>query len=68
MIKFIYSEKAKIFHKIFDLSLILLKAELPSEGIFFALNFHPWEFLLIKKLEIEKTETTFIISALKVVY
>ena len=31
-----------------------------------ALNFLPWEFLL-KKLEIEKTETTFIISVLKVV-
>ena len=25
---------------------------------FFALNFLPWEFLLIKKLEIEKTKTT----------
>ena len=28
------------------------KAELPQVGIFFALNFLPWEFLLIKKLEI----------------
>ena len=44
------------------------KADLPLEGIFFALNFLPWEFLLIKKLEIEKTKTTFIISVLKVVY
>ena len=34
------------------------KAELPQEGIFFALNFFPWEFLLIKKLEIEKTKAT----------
>ena len=34
------------------------KAELPLEGIFFALNFLPWEFLLIKKLEIEKTKNT----------
>ena len=34
------------------------KAELPQEGIFFALNFLPWEFLLVKKLEIEKTKTT----------
>ena len=34
------------------------KAELPKVGIFFALNFLPWEFLLIKKLEIEKTKTT----------
>ena len=33
------------------------------------LNYFPWEFLLAKKLEIEKkTKTTFIISVLKVVY
>ena len=30
------------------------KVELLQVGIFFALNFLPWEFLLIKKLEIEK--------------
>ena len=35
-----------------------IKAELPKVSIFFALNFLPWEFLLIKKLEIEKTKTT----------
>ena len=40
------------------------KAELPLEGIFFPLNFLPWEFLLVKKLEIEKTKTTFIIYQL----
>ena len=34
------------------------KAELPLEGFFFQLNFLPWEFLSIKKLEIEKTKTT----------
>ena len=34
------------------------KAELLLEGIFFALNFLPWEFLLVKMLEIEKTKTT----------
>jgi hypothetical protein len=34
------------------------KAKLPKVGIFFALNFLPWEFLLIKKLEIEKNKTT----------
>ena len=45
-----------------------IKAELPLEGIFFALNFLPWEFLLVKKLEIEKIKTTFMISVLKVVY
>ena len=36
----------------------LSKAELPLEGIFFALNYLPWEFLSVKKLEIEKTKTT----------
>ena len=36
---------------------VFTKAELPLEGIFFALNFLPWEFLLLKKLEIEKTKT-----------
>ena len=36
----------------------ILKAELPQEGIFFALNFLPWEFLLIKKLDFEKTKAT----------
>jgi hypothetical protein len=44
------------------------KAELPQVGIFFALNFLPWEFLSMKKLEIEKTKLSFIISVLKVVY
>ena len=34
------------------------KPELPLEGIFFALNFLPWEFLFVKKLETEKTKTT----------
>ena len=38
--------------------LVCTKAELPLEGIFFALNFLPWESLLVKKLEIEKTKTT----------
>ena len=47
------------------------KAELPLEGIFFPLNFLPWEFLLVKKLEIEKTKTakysTFKTDKIKVV-
>ena len=34
------------------------KAELLQVGIFFGLNFLPWQFLLAKKLEIEKTKTT----------
>ena len=34
------------------------KAELQLEGIFSPLTFLPWESLLIKKLEIEKTKTT----------
>ena len=36
----------------------LTKAELQQVGIFLALNFLPLHFLLIKKLEIEKTKTT----------
>ena len=36
---------------------VIAKAELPQEGIFFALNFLPWEFLLINMLEIKKTNT-----------
>ena len=48
--------------------MIVSKAELQQVGIFFAINFLPWDFLLIKKLEIKKTKTTFIISVLKVVY
>ena len=35
-----------------------IKDELTLEGIFFALNFLPWEFLLVKKLEIEEAKTT----------
>ena len=34
------------------------KAELLKVGIFFTFNVLPCEFLLIKKLEIEKTKTT----------
>ena len=33
------------------------KADLPQVGIFFLLNFLPWEFFLQEKLEIEKTKT-----------
>jgi hypothetical protein len=46
----------------------LLKLNYRKKVLFFALNFLPWEFLLIKKLEIQKTKATFIISVLKVVY
>ena len=35
-----------------------IKDELTLEDIFFALNFLPWESLLVKKLEIEETKTT----------
>ena len=38
--------------------LLKSKAELLYVGCFFALNCLPWEFLLKKKLEIEKTKTT----------
>ena len=44
------------------------KAEFMQEGIFFVLQLFAWWILLIKKLEIEKTKPTFIISVLKVEY
>ena len=45
------------------------KAKFAEESTFFLrTDFLPWEFLFIKKLEIEKTKTTFTISVLKVVY
>ena len=37
-----------------------------SQTDFYGTDFLPWEFLLIQKLEIEKTKTTFIISVLTV--
>ena len=48
---------------------ITAKAEFAEEGTFYLrTDFLPLELLLIKKLEIEKTKTTCIISVLKVVY
>ena len=48
---------------------LLYKAKFRQVSTFFHEHiFLPWEFLLIKKLEIEKTKTTFVISVLKVVY
>ena len=45
------------------------KAKFTQVSTFFHEHiFLPWEFLLIKKLEIEKTKTAFVISVLKVVY
>jgi hypothetical protein len=44
------------------------KAELLQEGIFFLIHLFPRDVLVIKKLEIEKTKPTFIISVLKVEY
>ena len=46
------------YHSLCKSQFIPAKAELQQVGIFFALNFLPWVVLLIKKLEIEKTETT----------
>ena len=36
----------------------LLKLNCRKKVLYFALNFLPWEFLLIKKLDFEKTKTT----------
>ena len=38
--------------------ILKLKLNYRKQVFFFALNFLPWEFLFIKKLEIEKTKTT----------
>ena len=39
-------------------SSLLIKLSYSKKVFLFALNFLPWDFLLIKKLEIEKTKTT----------
>ena len=44
--------------KITFLSFWTLKLNYRKKVFYFSLNFLPWEFLLIKKLEIEKTKTT----------
>ena len=44
------------------------KAELLQEGIFFLICSFASDVLVMKKLEIEKTKPTFIISVLKVEY
>ena len=44
------------------------KAKFEQEGIFFVLQLFAWWILLIKKLEIEETKPTFIISVLKIEY
>ena len=47
---------------------IATKAELLKEGIFFLIHLFARDILVMKKLEIEKTKPTFIISVLKVEY
>ena len=44
------------------------KAELQQEGIFFLIRLFASDVLVMKKLEIEKTKPTLIISVLKVEY
>ena len=44
------------------------KAELVQEGIFFLIHLFARDVSVMKKLEIEKTKPTFIISVLKVEY
>ena len=44
------------------------KVELLQEGIFFLVHLFARDVLVLKKLEIEKTKPTFIISVLKVEY
>ena len=44
------------------------KAELLQEGIFFLIHLFARDVLVMKKLEVEKTKPTFIISVLKLEY
>ena len=44
------------FH--FIISIMLAKAELQQEGIFFLIHLFARDILLMKKLEIEETKTT----------
>ena len=46
--------------------ILMNKAELLQEGIFFLIHFFARDVWVMKKLEIEKTKPTFIISVLKV--
>ena len=46
----------------------MCKAELLQEGITFLIQLFARDVLVMKKLEIEKTKPTFIISVLKVEY
>ena len=58
-------EKNQKNHTVF----IATKAKFIWVSIFFHEHiFLLWEFLLLKKLEIQKTKTTFVITVLKVVY
>ena len=47
---------------------VLAKARLQKEGIFFLIHLFARAVLVMKKLEIEKTQPTFIASVLKVEY
>ena len=47
---------------------LVTKAELLQEGIFFFIHLFARDVLVVKKLEIEKTKPTFIISVLNVEY
>ena len=48
--------------------IIVAKAELLQEGIFFLIHLFARDVLVMKRLEIEKTKPTFIISVLKVAF
>ena len=52
----------------FIVTKVFTKAELLQEGIFFLIHLFARDILVVKKLEIEKTKPTFIVSVLKVKY
>ena len=69
LLKLRFYKEATKNNEIFQLIWHLFKAKFTQVSTFFHEHiFLPWEFFLIKKFEIEKTKTTFVISVLKVVY
>ena len=59
-------EDRKVHHCLSAYSRLPNKAKLLQEGIFFLIHLFARDILIMKKLEIEKTKPTFIISVLKV--
>ena len=68
--KIVFSSSATVYGECCNLKIFFFstKAEYLQEGIFFLIHLFATDVLVMKKLEIEKTKPTFIISVLKVEY